>query len=139
MSTSYETAGPTGSKMRRIHTGRTLMRPIGTFAAALIFLFALPAHAQFDSATVSGVVQDGTGGVLPGADVTLTSVGTGLERRTVTNEAGLYTFPNVPVGAYTVKATLSGFNTVTKTGVTLSAGVNIKADVQLNVGNLSET
>src|SRR5205823_9387235 len=106
---------------------------------AVLCLFALPAYAQFDSATVSGVIQDGTGGVLPGADVTLTSVGTGLERRTVTNEAGLYTFPNVPVGAYTVKATLSGFNTVTKTGVTLSAGVNIKVDVQLSLGNVTET
>src|SRR5712675_1804288 len=109
-------------------------------AVGLTFLFlALPAHAQFDSATVSGVVQDGTGGVLPGADVTLTSVGTGLERRTVTNEGGLYTFPNVPVGEYRVKATLSGFNTVTKTGVTLSAGVNIKVDVQLAIGSLAET
>src|SRR5436190_21493207 len=110
-----------------------------TLVLAVCCLFALPAYAQFDSATVSGVIQDGTGGVLPGADVTLTSVGTGLERRTVTNEAGLYTFPNVPVGAYNVKATLSGFNTVTKTGVTLSAGVNIKVDVQLSLGNLSET
>src|SRR5712691_4938497 len=115
------------------------MRRIGTIAAALTFLFALPAHAQFDSATVSGVVQDGTGGVLPGVDVTLTSVGTGQERRTVTNDTGLYTFPNVPVGTYTVKATLTGFNTVTKTGVTVSAGVPIKVDVQLSLGNLSET
>src|SRR5437667_5532135 len=113
MSTSHETAGPTGSKMRRIHTGRTFMRRIGTIAAALIFLFTLPAHAQFDSATVSGVVQDGTGGVLPGVDVTLTSVGTGQQRRTVTSDTGLYTFPNAPVGTYTVKATLSGFNSVT--------------------------
>ena len=104
-----------------------------------LLLFARPAHAQFDSATVSGVIQDGTGAVLPGADVTLTSVGTGLERHTVTNEAGLYTFPNVPVGTYTVKASLQGFNTITKTGVTLSAGVNIRVDVQLSLGNLSET
>ena len=110
-----------------------------TIAVALLCLLALPAFAQFDSATVSGVVQDGTGGVLPGVDVTLTSAGTGLERRTVTNDTGLYTFPNVPVGEYRVKAALSGFNTVTKTGVTLSAGVNIKVDVQLSLGNLSET
>jgi len=115
------------------------MRRYLTIALALLWLLARPAHAQFDSATVSGVVQDGTGGVLPGADVTLTSAGTGLERRTVTNEAGLYTFPNVPVGEYRVKASLSGFNTVTKTGVTLSAGVNIKVDVQLAVGSLAET
>src|SRR5262245_49214056 len=115
------------------------MRRCLTLALALTCLIAHPVYAQFDSATVSGVVQDGTGGVLPGADVTLTSVGTGLERRAVTNEAGLYTFPNVPVGEYRVKASLSGFNTVTKTGVTLSAGVNIKVDVQLSVGSLSES
>src|SRR5258707_11003581 len=115
------------------------MRRYLTLALALTCLFALPVPAQFDSATVSGVIQDGTGGVLPGVDVTLTSAGTGLERRTVTNEAGLYTFPNVPVGEYRVKAALSGFNTVTKTGVTLSAGVNIKVDVQLAGGSLAET
>src|SRR5438270_242695 len=105
----------------------------------LLLFSARPAHAQFDSATVSGIVQDSTGGVLPGVDVTLTSTGTGLERRTVTTEAGLYTFPNVPVGQYTVKAQISGFNTVTKTGIALTAGVNIKVDVQLSVGSLSET
>jgi hypothetical protein len=115
------------------------MRHYLTLAVALVSLFALPLHAQFDSATVSGVVQDGTGGVLPGVDVTLTSVATSVERRTVTNEAGLYTFPNVPVGEYRVKAALSGFNTVTKTGVALSAGVNIRVDVQLAIGNLAET
>ena len=117
------------------------MRKVTLALAVLCSLLSstASARAQFDSATVSGVIQDGTGGVLPGADVTLTSVGTGLERRTVTNDTGLYTFPNVPVGTYTVKAALSGFNTVTKTGVTLSAGVNIRVDVQLSLGNLSET
>ena len=115
------------------------MRRRHVLTLALICLFAVPAYAQFDSATVSGVIQDGTGGVLPGVDVTLTNAGTGIERRTVSNETGLYTFPNVPVGEYRVKAALSGFNTVTKTGVTLSAGVNIKVDVQLSVGSLAET
>ena len=59
---------------------------------------ATTAHAQFDSANISGVVQDTTGAILPGVDVTLTNVGTKIARQTVTNEAGLYTFPNVPVG-----------------------------------------
>ena len=65
---------------------------------------AAPVRAQFDSAQLSGIVRDTTGGVLPGVDVTLTSVGTGLERRAVTNDAGLYTFPNVPVGEYKITA-----------------------------------
>ena len=55
--------------------------------------------------------------------------GTGLERRAVTNEAGLYTFPNVPVGDYRITATLSGFKPVARTGVRVNAGLNIRVDV----------
>ncbi|MEO8258377.1 MAG: carboxypeptidase-like regulatory domain-containing protein [Acidobacteriota bacterium] len=105
---------------------------------AVLFL-AAPARAQFDSAQLSGIVRDATGGVLPGVDVTLTSVGTGLERRAVTNEDGLYAFPNVPVGEYKVTAVLTGFRSVTQTGVAMTAGVNIRVDVQLALGAVSET
>ena len=100
---------------------------------------ATSAHAQFDSATISGVVQDTTGAILPGVDVTLTNVGTKIARQAVTNEAGLYTFPNVPVGEYQVTAMLSGFKPITKSGVSVNAGVNIRVDVALEVGALSET
>ena len=112
-----------------------------TRAAALLALtlFASPAFAQFDSATVSGAVLDTTRAVLPGTDVTLVSVGTGLERRAVTNEAGVFTFPNVPVGEYRLVAALSGFRSVTKTGVTVNAGVNIRVDFELTLGELTET
>jgi hypothetical protein len=100
---------------------------------------ALPVHAQFDSAQVSGAVQDATGAVLPGVDVTLVNVGTSNERTAVTNEAGLYTFPNVPVGEYRISAMLAGFSPVTKTGVRVNAGVNIRVDVELAIGGLAET
>jgi hypothetical protein len=108
-------------------------------AAVAVLLLAAPAFAQFDSAQISGVVQDSTGAVLPGVDVTLKNNGTSNEQRAVTNEAGLYTFANVPVGNYNVTATLSGFNTVTKAGVQLSAGVNIRVDMQMQLGTLAET
>jgi hypothetical protein len=67
-------------------------------ALGVFLMCATSAHAQFDSATISGVVQDTTGAILPGVDVTLTNVGTKIERSAVTSAAGLYTFPNVPVG-----------------------------------------
>ena len=105
----------------------------------LVLLVAVPARAQFDSAQVSGVVQDATGAALPGADVTLVNVATGQERRTVTSATGLYTFPNVPVGDYRVATSLSSFKPVTKTGVRVDAGVNIRVNVQLEIGALSET
>ena len=100
---------------------------------------ATSAHAQFDSANISGVVQDTTGAILPGVDVTLTNVGTKIARQAVTNEAGLYTFPNVPVGEYQITAMLSGFKPITKAGVQVNAGLNIRVDVALEVGALSET
>jgi hypothetical protein len=108
-------------------------------ATTLLLLFAVSAHAQFDTAQVSGVVQDTTGAVLPGVDVTLVNVGTKIERQTVTNDAGAYTFPNVPVGEYRITAMLSGFKPVTKAGVQVNAGLNIRVDVSLEVGALTET
>ena len=100
-----------------------------------VFLMcATTAHAQFDSANISGVVQDTTGAILPGVDVTLTNVGTKIARQAVTNRAGLYTFPNVPVGEYQITAMLSGFKPITKAGVQVNAGVNIRVDVALEVG-----
>lgn len=104
-----------------------------------MLLFAPPARAQFDSAQVSGVVQDPSGGVLPGVDIVLTNSGSGLEQRTVTNGAGLFTFPNVPVGDYRVTASLQGFKTTSRPAVRVSAGVNIRVDMALEVGALSET
>ena len=115
----------------------SLFHLLGT--AAFVLLCTSPAFAQFDSAQISGVVQDTTGAILPGVDVTLENVGTKQQRQAVTNEAGLYTFPNVPVGEYTINAMLSGFKPVSRTGVRVNAGVNIRVDVALQVGELSET
>jgi hypothetical protein len=125
--------------MNRFLRSGSLLRLRAVVAASVLVLCAASAHAQFDSANISGAVQDTTGAVLPGVDVTLTDVGTKQERRTVTNDGGLYTFPNIPVGTYTITTTLSGFKTITKTGVNVNAGVNIRVDVQLEVGALSET
>jgi carboxypeptidase family protein len=105
----------------------------------VMVLCAVSAHAQFDSAQISGVVQDTTGAVLPGVDVVLVNVGTRIERQTVTNEAGVYTFPNVPVGEYRITVMLSGFKPITKSNVQVNAGLNIRVDVSLEVGALTET
>jgi hypothetical protein len=116
--------------------------PITSVRAIVLLLafvtLATPAAAQFDTAQVSGVIRDSTGAVLPGVDVVLLAEGTASERRTVSNEAGLYTFPNVPVGDYRITATLSGFQPVARTGVRVNAGLNIRVDIQLQIGALTE-
>src|SRR5205823_8592920 len=61
------------------------------------------------SATMSGVVQDANGGLVPGVSVTAKHTGSGLTRTVVTNETGSYRMPALPVGEYEVTAELSGF------------------------------
>ena len=61
--------------------------------------------------TISGEVKDGTGALLPGASVTVVNKATNATRTTVTNSAGLFDFPALPPGAYSVTAELEGFRT----------------------------
>ncbi len=61
--------------------------------------------------TISGEVKDGTGALLPGATVTVVNKATNATRTTVTNSAGLFDFPALPPGAYSVKTELEGFRT----------------------------
>jgi outer membrane receptor protein involved in Fe transport len=75
------------------------------------------AAAQTITGTVQGTVTDTSGGVLPGVTVTLRNTETGVERTVVTNEAGFYSAPFVPLGPYTVTATLTGFGPVTREGI----------------------
>jgi hypothetical protein len=109
------------------------------FLSLTVLFGAAPASAQFDSAQVSGAIQDSSGAVLPGVDVVLLNEATRLERRAVTNESGLYTFVNVPVGDYRINATLDGFKPIARTGVRVNAGVNIRVDMSLEIGGLTET
>src|ERR1051325_1402576 len=68
---------------------------------------------------ISGAVQDSSGAVLPGAEITATQTDTGVSRMTVTNETGRYILPNLPVGPYKLEAALPGFRTFSQTGITL--------------------
>src|SRR5262245_14414870 len=77
-----------------------------------MFAWPTPLHAQAVTGTILGTVRDGSGAAVPGATVTLTNTGTGLVRTAVTDSAGEYSAPQIPTGAYTVSAELSGFKKV---------------------------
>ncbi len=80
------------------------------FCVCLMLISASLVAAQTAAtATVSGVVYDPTQAVLPGATVELQDTATNAVRRTVTNEAGQYTFVNVPPGSYRITVTAEGF------------------------------
>src|SRR2546425_8344803 len=71
------------------------------------------------TAQISGAVQDQSGAVLPGVEVTATQTETGVRRTTVTNETGSYVLPTLPLGQYRLEAALPGFRTFVQTGIVL--------------------
>src|SRR2546423_6665835 len=76
----------------------------------LSFLLAgAPLLAQSGLGSITGVVQDSSGGIVANASVRLTQTGTQVTRSTTANEAGLFTFPSVVVGTYSVTITHAGF------------------------------
>ena len=99
---------------------------LALLAFATLFLTAGNARGQVLEATLYGIVQDSSGGILPGVTVTVTHQGTTLTRETVSDARGEFTLPALPPGAYTVKIELSGFKTYENRGLTLSAGQTVR-------------
>ena len=111
-------------------------RPI--LAWVLVLLCATAAHAQFETGSITGTVQDRSGGVLPGVTVTLRNVDTGVTQSTVTNDSGAYEFFTLRVGRYEVKTALQGFATTTISDIALAVGNRQRVDVTMGVGDLAE-
>src|SRR5438128_5201081 len=94
--------------------------------------------AQVTTGTISGVVQDTTGAVIPGVSVTVRNLDTGIARTLTTDEGGRYTVPDLTLGNYEVDAQLPGFQTEARNGVTLTVGRVAVVNFALKVGQLSD-
>ncbi|MBI4907744.1 MAG: TonB-dependent receptor [Acidobacteria bacterium] len=102
----------------------------------MILAFAGTASAQVDRAILSGVVTDGSGGLVPGAAVEMTASETGFRRQTQTSGTGSYTFPQVPIGVYQVTVAKAGFRSVSFTDVRLGVGDNRTLDITMQVSTV---
>src|SRR3990170_2362644 len=104
----------------------------------LLTTLALPASAQTPSGEISGTVVDSSGSVLPGVRVTLTNVATNAIRLTQSNESGVYVFPAVPPGTYTLKVELEGFATSEQTNINVQVGSANRFPFTLAIGQLTD-
>jgi hypothetical protein len=112
------------------------MRRLIVIAATLLGLFlAAPVFAQ--DASLGGTVTDASGAVIPGATVTATNESTGVVSTAVTNAAGVYSFPRLLFGAYTVKAEQKGFQPKSFTKVTLETGQQARLNFPLEVSGVA--
>ena len=108
-------------------------------ATLLATFTAQVSRAQDVFGTINGTVTDSTGAAAPDASVKITNEQTGLVRPAITNDDGYFVAAQLPVGTYTVSATLKGFKVETKSGNDLAAGAHITVDLSLEVGQTSET
>jgi hypothetical protein len=118
---------------------RGLSLVAGLAVMGLVFAARSPALAQTTSASVSGVVHDTQGAVLPGVTVTLTSQTQGNAVTTTTDGEGRFIFAIVRPDTYTLQASLQGFRTVERTKVVVSANDRLAVPTMvLEVGAITE-
>ena len=99
---------------------------------------ALPAKAQGIFATLTGVVSDSSGSVVPNARIVLKDAVSGSSRETQSNGEGYYTFASVPVGSYNLTVQAAGFREYKASGISLGGGERRNDNVQLQIGAASE-
>jgi Carboxypeptidase regulatory-like domain/TonB dependent receptor len=114
------------------------MQKVFRTAAALLLaaIVAAPALAQTLTGSITGTVKDEQGAVLPGVTVTLT--GKQGTKTQVTDSTGVFRFPALEVGTYTVTAELSGFSKARSADIGISPGQQLSTDLTLKVGSFSD-
>ena len=102
-------------------------------------LLSAAAFGQGASASLTGMITDSTDAVIPGAAIVATNVETGVVTRATANNSGVYNFPSLQTGTYTVSADAPGFTRATITNVRLTVGSQIRLNLPLAVaGTVTE-
>ncbi len=96
-------------------------------------------QGQADQGTVTGVVQDQSGAVVPNAEVVLTNVGTNLTFKQKTDGSGNYSFSPVKIGGYRISVAALGFSTTTQENVTVHVQDRVVANIRLKTGEVTST
>lgn len=107
--------------------------------ALLFCLLMVPIRGQQFTGTIQGTIRDATGGVLVGADVSVTNVNTNEIHKLITGDNGAYIVPQLQPGTYRVTASLVGFKTATVDAVKLDVQQIRTVDLRLDVGTPTET
>ena len=116
---------------------------LGTAAGRVLAVALLSGSAVFGQAvaigSISGVVTDQTGSIVPDATVQMTETDKATVHTANTNAEGRYTFNNLPVGPYRLEVQAKGFKNYAQTGIVLQVAENLTQNIPLQVGSLTET
>ena len=109
------------------------------FSLTLSLFTAATTLAQQITATLSGIVTDSSGGVVPNAHVVATNAGTNASLMADSNAAGEYRINLLPVGTYTLKVSAPGFKIFVQNGIVLDLGQSANINAALDIGGTNET
>ena len=98
-----------------------------------------PVFAQTDQGTITGIVTDTSGAVVPNAQITLSETDTGLVLKAQADSSGVYVFSPIKIGNYSISAGAPGFETTNQTNVRLDLQQRLNVNLQLKPGQVSET
>ena len=119
-----------------------MLKKLGMKAMLVLLGLGLFAGVNAQTATIgnlSGTVRDPSGAIVPKADVEIKEEGTGATRTAHANDDGYYVFTSLPAGTYTVSTAPPGFKRTVATGVEVHVGENKVLNLDVQVGQVSET
>ena len=124
--------------MRSTHDTWGIRRVRGFVSALCLAFGATAMFAQFESATLTGIVTDSSGQVIPNVSVKAINEGTSVEAASITNSEGRYNFPSLRPGSYRVVAATTGFKQFVSSGVVLQVNQAARLDIALTIGTVTE-
>src|SRR5437660_5932444 len=142
------TGGPERQKLRPHSEGEIAVNISETrtalFCCCRAFLFVFfflspPVWPQANQGTIEGIIVDQSGAALPGAKLTGTNDATGIHFQTTSDSNGLFTFPVLPVGTYTIEVEHPGFAKLTQKNVTVSVGARLNVNLSLSVAGQTQS
>src|SRR5262245_56784211 len=114
------------------------MTRLPAFLFWMVITTVAVASAQTATGTITGVVRDSTGAVLPGVTITITSAATGVARSVLTDADGRFQIVNLIPGEYDLRAALAGFSTAVRNHLVVAVGGTTEANMELAVGQVTE-
>ena len=115
-----------------------MARPALMAAARFLIALPVPAAAQANAASIRGTVVDSSGAAVPRVSVTAINDATGVKVSTATNDEGIYSFPVLNPGTYTISAELTGFKKEVHRGIELQLNQVVRIDLALELGSISD-
>src|SRR5882724_7770376 len=104
------------------------------FAGSVLALFG----QAVSTVQISGVVQDSSGAMVPGAAITAKQTATGFSRSALSDSTGSYVMAQLPIGPYQLTVEKAGFKTYVQKGITVQVGENPIINVPLEVGAVGQ-